>query len=436
MPHALTPSTDLLLVAESIFEAGAKLARNREPRSSTSAYAVGTPLTPHRLARCSLVPATLGALLLSLGIPSAHGQGEPQHDEAAVVQLRNAADQGHANAQFELGFTHLNLNDEGAPEEMSLERLESLVSASRSSSDPEATPDYAEAALWFRKAADQGHVKGQMLLAFLYLIGAGVPQDSPEAVTWYRKAAEQGDVEAQMKLGAIYTYLSIIPGLRQDYRQAVTWYRLAADQGHTEAQIRLGDIFRAGEGLPQDYAEAAIWYRKAADQGDQGAQAWLGRLYHSGAGVPQDHAEAATWYRKAADQGHPEAQLALGWMSARGEGVPQDYGQAAAWYRKVAEREGLKSSLIYDRAVRVAQFNLGFSYANGMGAPQDYVRAYAWWDLASAPPPAWWGRGFRRPIKKIMKQAKKAMKRIEKRMTPAQIAEAQTLGFESLTNDK
>ena len=64
--------------------------------------------------------------------------------------------------------------------------------------------DDQEAVNWWRKAAEQGHASAQFNLGFMYAEGRGVPQDDQEAVGWYRKAAEQGNDSAQYNLGAMY----------------------------------------------------------------------------------------------------------------------------------------------------------------------------------------------------------------------------------------
>jgi hypothetical protein len=51
--------------------------------------------------------------------------------------------------------------------------------------------DYAEAAIWFRKAADQGDAAAQSLLGELYFSGHGVPQDYAEAYFWLDIAASE-----------------------------------------------------------------------------------------------------------------------------------------------------------------------------------------------------------------------------------------------------
>jgi len=45
---------------------------------------------------------------------------------------------------------------------------------------------------WYRLAADQGFAFAQVNLGFLYANGRGVPQDDAEAARWFRQAAEKG----------------------------------------------------------------------------------------------------------------------------------------------------------------------------------------------------------------------------------------------------
>ena len=62
--------------------------------------------------------------------------------------------------------------------------------------------DQKEAAVWYRKAADQGHTKAQYNLGVCYAYGDGVVKDQKEAATWYRKAADQGHAGAQFYLAS------------------------------------------------------------------------------------------------------------------------------------------------------------------------------------------------------------------------------------------
>ena len=64
--------------------------------------------------------------------------------------------------------------------------------------------DYKSAVRLLRPLAEQGDAEAQYNLGVMYDQGYGVPQDYAEAMKWYRKAAEQGDAEAQHSLGYMY----------------------------------------------------------------------------------------------------------------------------------------------------------------------------------------------------------------------------------------
>ena len=64
-----------------------------------------------------------------------------------------------------------------------------------------------------------------------------------------------------------------------------------------------------------------------------------------------------------------------------------------------------------------AQSNLRIMYANGQGVPQDDVQAHMWWNLSAA---------------QGNKSATKNRDIVAKRMTAAQVAEAQRMARECL----
>ncbi len=117
-----------------------------------------------------------------------------------------------------------------------------------------------------------------------------------------------------------------------------------------------------------------------------------------------DYATAVRIFRPLAEKGVAEAQGMLGTMYREGKGVPQSDAEAAKWHRLAAE-QGLELS----------QNNLGIMFALGEGVPQDFVRAHVWLNLAAA---------------NGLKNAGELRDRLAARMTPAQIAEAQTLARE------
>ncbi len=194
-----------------------------------------------------------------------------------------------------------------------------------------------------RQAADQGDAGAQYKLGVRCAEGDGVPLDHREAVRWYGLAAERGHAAAQFTLGKMYAEAgSGLSGWKpegvpaQDLPEALRWLHLAADQGNAEAQHFLGFMSDIGLGVPLDHREAVKWYRLAADQGHASAQHAVGSSYAKGEGMPQDYRGTVKWYRKAAEQGHAWGQHSLGNSYAKGEGVPQDYVKAHAWLNLAA----------------------------------------------------------------------------------------------------
>jgi uncharacterized protein len=68
----------------------------------------------------------------------------------------------------------------------------------------------------------------------MYNNGEGVPQDYAEAAKWYRLAAEQGLVFAQNNLGLMYAEGH--DGVSRDYVTAHKWFSLSAAQGYQDAE--------------------------------------------------------------------------------------------------------------------------------------------------------------------------------------------------------
>jgi TPR repeat protein len=96
-------------------------------------------------------------------------------------------------------------------------------------------------------------------------------------------------------------------------------------------------------------------------------------------------------------------------MCANGHGVPQDHAEAVKWFQLSAE-QGFAG----------AQASLGVTYLEGLGLPQDDVQALMWFNLAAS----------RFPPGEDHDRAVQDRDTVAKRMTPAQITEAQKLARE------
>lgn len=102
-----------------------------------------------------------------------------------------------------------------------------------------ATRDYAQAAEWYHKAADQSHSLAQFNLGMMYAHGQGVARDATQSAMWFGRAARQGDAGAQFNLGESCHRASLQRECKdapESRIEAYKWYRLAAVQGYKDSE--------------------------------------------------------------------------------------------------------------------------------------------------------------------------------------------------------
>jgi uncharacterized protein len=269
--------------------------------------------------------------------------------------------------------------------------------------------DRAEAAAWYRKAAEQEDDFSQRALAAMYEFGEGIPVDHDAAVYWIRRALVHYRGSATL-IAHRYRVGQRAP---QDFRKAAQWCRISAEAGDIDAQNMLGELYETGAEI-RDYAEAAKWYRLAAEAepsrtlwGVRAAMFNLGRVFAYGRGVPQDYAEAIKWYNRAIDAGNFSASYGLGLLYEQGHGVAQDFRRAIELYYAAApiDREARERLfLLYERELPLpkddaaaiewyrtaaqngdarARAGLGLRYKFGKGVERDWGIAFALFHLAS-----------------------------------------------------
>lgn len=292
-----------------------------------------------------------------------------------IAQLRQRAEDGEADAQFQFGLRY----DKG----------EGIAR------DPE------EALRWYRSAGEQGHALGALNAALLYDSGTAVDRDAVAAASWYRKAADAGNGRAAYNLGLLYENGD---GVVQDKSQASAWYAKAQRAGISAAgpklaalapkpqpaiqpselapaaavaaapseslRLALAKDYSLGASTPDDPLLADA-IRQAADNGDSQAACNLGMRYVNGRGVPRDWPQGEAWLRRAAERGYAPAQTNLAMLLASDQNPQADNGEALMWASKAA-----------NAGYGPARAQLGMMYANGRGVAPDSRMADFW--LASA----------------------------------------------------
>ena len=142
-----------------------------------------TMLTTQLFAAAAMLLVTVGALPAAAQTFDAAVEAYERGDYAtALAGFQNYAEQGDAEAQFNLGGMYV--NGEGVPE------------------------DDAEAVRWYRLGAEQGYAPAQAILGGMYAIGKGVPKDDVTAYAWLNIAAAQGQSSANEGKEQVAKYMT------------------------------------------------------------------------------------------------------------------------------------------------------------------------------------------------------------------------------------
>ena len=161
--------------------------------------------------------------------------------------------------------------------------------------------DYYNAYKWAKKSAELGYKGGYFGVGLAYELGKGVEdKNKKEAIVWYRKAAEKGHVRAQVKVASLVRF--------DDPDEAVKWLKEAADNGNTSAMNNIGYMWAKGQmSTFGNNKKAYEWYMKSAKLGNKSGQYNICRALYYGKGVTQNKKEARKWCQRAVDQGYKKA---------------------------------------------------------------------------------------------------------------------------------
>ena len=219
--------------------------------------------------------------------------------------------------------------------------------------------EFQQAAAYLTEAAHDGNANAQFNLGLCYAKGCGVKREFNKAAEWMRKAADNGDEDAatlaekfgqielllkrakagdaaaQAELAGIYFDLSgslYQYGPEEDNQEAYSWAKKAADQNDPEGLYRLGQCYQHGRGVQTDRDAAVRCFTRGGILGHAGCQRDLGVWYLEGTGVPQDEKKGFQLSLKAAVQGDNQAMFNVGMCYQLGRGVGYSLKRALDWY--------------------------------------------------------------------------------------------------------
>jgi TPR repeat protein len=282
-----------------------------------------------------------------LGLRYKNGVCLEKKYEKSIDYLNRAAEQGSAEAQFNLAT----LLSEGVHK------------------------DEAQALEWATLSAKQNYAKSQWLLASMLLTRNAEEED---AKLWAMQAATNGLTQAQVALG-----LSHENGVmfEKNHKQALYWYELAARQDEPSAQFLLAYLLTTSNEIEKDKVQASKWMLRAGQQGYSKAYHVLGGIYQDGIGVEKDADLSFYWHHLAAQQGDIRSYEPLITFYLGGLGVETNFDKAMKWAIKsaktgsVATHNMLKSLIVktlkplqenqaYKEDLRCFEKNLKMLYAH------------------------------------------------------------------------
>ena len=223
--------------------------------------------------------------------------------------------------------------------------------------------DYANALIYFKRAANLNNSIALYYLGFMYDMGYGVPKDYKKAFKYYKQSADLGYVLGINNLGVLYYYGL---GVKKDLNTACLLYEKAVKAGESSVAFRnLGMCYEDGRGnFEKNINKAIKCYEKSVDLGSEEAVYDLAAVYEE----IKDYKKSLALLKQASQSKNyiikRKSLYAVGDMYNKGHGVPKDYKKAVEYFNKSAKFE---YSYSYNK--------LGIMYEDGKGVKKDYVKA-------------------------------------------------------------
>lgn len=105
---------------------------------------------------------------------------------------------------------------------------------------------YGSAEGYYAFLGNRGDAWCQMRTGYMYYAGEGVEKDNKKAAMWFRRAAENGNTQAQAYLGVMYRDGV---GVAKDLKKAGDWFNKAMLGGDKNAAKNLADLAKRTMGL-------------------------------------------------------------------------------------------------------------------------------------------------------------------------------------------
>ena len=191
-----------------------------------------------------------------------------------------------------------------------------------------------QAAVYFGRACDAGHLRACRILGLRHVLGAGVRKSPVRARSLYERACDGGEPTGCRGLGWLYFQGEGVPA---DHARAAELYARACSAGDAESCFNLARCHEDGTGVARDRPRAAALYLEACRGGDAAACLNLAILHERGETVTADPRRAVVLFGMACELGETDACAFQGEALLFGLGVDAAPARARELFERACD---------------------------------------------------------------------------------------------------
>ncbi|WP_445003723.1 tetratricopeptide repeat protein [Halomonas mongoliensis] len=202
--------------------------------------------------------------------------------------------------------------------------------------------DHEKGLYWLKEAANQGAAEAHYELGRMYCHGMGVDKDPVKCEEHLNQAAERGLSSATTDLMDIYQSGDAGLGIEADEEKYLYWLETTAEDGVPISMRNMARRYRQGRGFEVDFDKAFEWIMRAVELDAPFSHREAARYFENGWGTEQDLVKAYMLYdlggtagiepREAVAEQMTEAQIeeaiarSWQWQLERSSFVPSSKG--------------------------------------------------------------------------------------------------------------
>ena len=195
-----------------------------------------------------------------------------------------------------------------------------------------AEQDHELGVSFFRQAAEFGHQDARFYIGYASVHGRGIEKNEVEGLAIFASLSKENHVLSMLHLAGYYRGETALGGLLGE-SGVVDLYLRALSMGSADAALALGFMYKNGELVVKNSRLSYDYFVQAAALGNHQALLHLAHAHITGSGVGQSYSLARDYYLDAAEHGLEGGFLGLGYLYEFGLGLPVNKAAAQSFYQ-------------------------------------------------------------------------------------------------------